>query len=113
MPYRSNNPQDDELKVLKEILKWIKFAGMRELKGVLTTLLDTNQKRLIYTLSDGTNGTEAIGREAGCSSETVRKYWKTWLRIGLGENVKVRGGSRFKRSFDLEDFGIEVKRNDN
>jgi hypothetical protein len=34
--------------------------------------------------------------------------WDTWLKLSLGENIPVRGGSRFKRTFDLEDFGIKV-----
>jgi hypothetical protein len=28
--------------------------------------------------------------------------------MGLGENIPVRGGTRFKRSFDLEEFGIRL-----
>lgn len=34
--------------------------------------------------------------------------WSTWQNIGLGESIPVRGGTRFKRSFNLEEFGIKV-----
>jgi len=34
--------------------------------------------------------------------------WQAWLKQGLGESIPVKGGSRFKRSFDLEAFGIQI-----
>jgi len=98
----------EQVEILKEILKWIKFAGAKEVKNVLLTTLDTEQKRLIYHLSDGDHGTQEIGKVVGLSGETVRKYWASWARQGIVESLKVRGGERYKKSFELEDFGIEV-----
>ncbi len=104
------NAQDEEqTRLLREILKWIKFAGMKEVKTTLVNALDTEQKRLVYHLSDGTRGTVETAKLAGIgSNQTVFAMWQTWLRLDLGESIPVKGGSRFKRSFDLEDFGIEV-----
>jgi len=104
------NSQDSEhTRLLTEILKWIKFAGMREVKEVVNSVLDTGQKKLVYQLSDGSKGTIEIGKAAGiASTATISRYWKSWLKLGLGENVSVKGGERFRRAFDLEDFGIEV-----
>jgi hypothetical protein len=104
------NPQENEqTQLLREILKWIKFAGMKEVKSTLISVLDTDAKRLVYQKSDGTNGTVELAKLAGFgSNRKVADMWDTWLKLSLGENIPVRGGSRFKRSFDLEDFGIEV-----
>jgi len=104
------NPQDSEqTRLLTEILKWIKFAGMKEVKEVLNSVLDTDQKKLVYQLSDGSKGTVEVGKATGiASTATISRYWKSWLKLGLGENVSVKGGERFRRAFDLEDFGIEV-----
>jgi len=96
--------------ILREMLKWIKFAGMKEVKSVLLSILDTEQKKLAYHLSDGTKGTVEIGKLVSIGQATVDTYWKSWLRLGLGENIPVKGGQRFQRSFDLEDFGIKVPR---
>jgi len=101
--------ENEQTKLLREILKWIKFSGMKELKNTLVSVLDTEQKRLVYHLSDGTRGTVKIAKLAGIgSNRTVADMWKAWLKSGFGESIPVKGGSRFKRSFDLEDFGIEV-----
>ena len=104
MEHQTNEQTD----ILKEILKWIKFAGAKEVKNVLLATLDTEQKRLVYHLSDGEHGIQEIGKVVGLSGETVRKYWASWARQGIVESLKVRGGERHKKSFELEDFGIEV-----
>lgn len=98
----------EQTEILKEILKWIKFAGAKEVKNVLLATLDTEQKRLIYHLSDGDHGSLEIAKGAGTSDTTVRRNWASWARQGIVEPLKVRGGERYKKSFELEDFGIEV-----
>ncbi len=98
-----------EVEVLKEILKWIKFSGMKQAKTTLEEVLDTDQKKLAYQLSDRTRTTREVAGLAGFGSKTtVADMWKAWYRLGLGETTSVRGGDRFMRSFDLSDFGIAV-----
>jgi hypothetical protein len=104
-----SDEKNEQTVLLREILKWIKFAGMKEVKEVLNSVLDTDQKKLVYQLSDGSKGMIEVGKAAGiASTATISRYWKSWLKLGLGENVSVKGGERFRRAFDLEDFGIEV-----
>lgn len=98
----------EQVKLLREILKWIRLSGMKELKPTLLASLETSQKRLIYQLSDGEKGSIEIAKAAGVSDWTVRNYWRIWSRIGLVEPLRSGGGNRFKRAFDLEDLGIEV-----
>lgn len=103
--------ENEQTRLLREILKWIKFAGMREVKNTLANALDNEQKRLVYHLSDGSRGTVEIAKLAGIgSNRTIADIWEIWLKLGLGESIPVKGGTRFKRSFDLEDFDIEVPR---
>lgn len=104
-----NAQNDEQTRLLREILKWIRFAGMKEVKNTLVGILDADQKRLVYHLSDGTRGIVEIAKLVGIgSTSTVFDMWQAWLKVGLGESIPVKGGSRFKRSFDLEDLGIEV-----
>lgn len=95
---------------LKELLKWTRFAGIKEVKPVLESKLDTDIKKIVYTLSDGKNSTRDIEKIAkGISDRSVSNYWQEWGKAGLGESIPVMGGgNRFKKSFDLEDFGIKV-----
>ncbi|MGB9960292.1 MAG: hypothetical protein ACPLKQ_07225 [Candidatus Bathyarchaeales archaeon] len=103
------NEEKEQTLLLREILKWIRFMGMREVKSTLINTLDTEQKRLVYHLSDGSRGIVEIAMLVGIgSTKTVFDMWREWLRLGLGESISVKGGSRFKRSFNIEDFGIEV-----
>lgn len=82
---------------------------MKEVKSALTSVLDTDAKRLVYQKSDGTLGTVELARLSGlASNSTVADMWDVWLRMGLGESIPVRGGSRFKHTFDIEEFGIKV-----
>lgn len=99
---------DEQTAILKEILKWIRFTGAKEVKNVLLNALDTKQKSLIYHLSDGNHSSAEIGKSAGVSDMTVRRLWAAWARLGIVESIKVRGGDRYKKSFDLEDFGLEI-----
>jgi hypothetical protein len=85
-----------------------KFAGSKEVKNVLKDTLDTDQKLLVYHLSDGNKGVVEIGKKAGVSATTVYRYWSAWARIGIVESIKVRGGERSRKVFDLEDFGIGI-----
>jgi hypothetical protein len=104
------NSQDvEQTKLLREILKWIRFAGMKEVKSVLDAVLDNIQKKQVYQLSDGSRGIIEIGKLTGISSTvTIWRYWRNWLKLGLGETVSAKGGERFKRSFDLEELGFEI-----
>ena len=104
----SSEPNEQTL-VLKEILKWVKFTGLKEVKGILVGTLNNDPKRLIvYHLSDGDNGLDEIAALAKVGNKTVLSLWELWLKMSLGENIPVRHGSRFKRSFDLQELGFEV-----
>ncbi|MDG6934345.1 MAG: hypothetical protein JRN68_06570 [Nitrososphaerota archaeon] len=92
--------------LLAEILKWTKFMGADKVRSVLASTLDTEQKLLIYHLSDGNRGAVEIASLAKTSDRTVRRYWESWARVGIVDAIKVRGGDRYKKSFNVEDFGM-------
>ena len=68
------------LQVLKEILKWVRFSGLENVRLELTRSLDTDPKRLIYHLSDGTLSSQEIALKVKVSDFTVRNYWSQWYR---------------------------------
>ncbi len=92
--------------LLAEILKWTKFMGAEKVRAVLASTLDTEQKLLIYHLSDGNRGSVEIADLAKTSDRTVRRYWESWVRVGIVDAIRVRGGERYKKSFNVEDFGM-------
>lgn len=104
MPDGINSNRSEEL--LAEILKWTKFMGADKVRGVLTSALDMPQKLSIYHLSDGNLSALAIAGLAKTSDRTVRRHWESWARLGIVGSIKVSGGDRYKKSFNIEDFGI-------
>jgi hypothetical protein len=103
------NPDEmDEKQLLREILKWTRFAGMNQVKEVLASELETDTDKLVFQKSDGSHGTVELGDLVGLGKDTIDRMWDSWALWGLGEKIPARGGTRFKRSFDLEDFGIKV-----
>jgi len=102
-------PEDNEqITLLREIVKWLRFAGMKEVKAVLTSALNSDQKKLVYHLSNGNKGSVEIAQESGVSDFTVRSYWKQWSKLGIVEAMKVGRGDRYVKTFDLEDFAIDI-----
>ncbi|MDG6913709.1 MAG: hypothetical protein JRN34_04995 [Nitrososphaerota archaeon] len=100
--------EPEQTRILREILKWIRFSSMKEVKAALQANLETPQKKLIYHLSDGSRGSVDIAKAVGVSDWTVRNYWRLWSKVGLVEPLKSGRGDRFRRSFDLGDFGVEI-----
>jgi len=98
--------ENDQTEILKEILKWIKVSSYREVKDFLNSILKTNTEKLIYQYSNGKNTSTEVVKKAKSSTHKVSDSWKEWKKLGIGDIVEVKGGKRFKRTFDLSDFGL-------
>jgi hypothetical protein len=105
----------EELEVLKSIenkldqlLKWTRFAGLQQLRNVLTQHLGTDKELLIYELSDGERTTREIAQLVRVGSNaTVAGYWKKWSKLGIVEPSQKRQG-RFQRICSLEEVGLTI-----
>jgi len=96
------------VELLEEILKWVKFLGWKSAKEVLLDTLKDDISKLVYHYSDGSTSRD-IAKKLPISHMTVTVYWKKWAKIGIVEPFKVKGGGkRYKKIFDLEEFGIEI-----
>lgn len=96
---------------LKESLKWTKFVGLKQVKPELEAQLNSDPKKIIYMLSDGVNSSYDIAKKIGNESirRSISNYWNEWEKAGIGESIPAQGGgNRFRHSFELGDFGIEV-----
>ena len=99
---------NEQTELLKEMVKWVRFSGMKQVKEVLSLTLNTEKKIIAYNYSDGKNTSTVISKMSGIAQPTISDLWKEWLSLGLGEAISASGGNRFKRSFDLKMFGIKV-----
>lgn len=110
------NIEDEQIQnTLNEILKWIRVVAAKQAKETLEVMLNNDEKKLIYHLSNGKNRIrdiiDILKREKYAekkSTATISKLWKEWAAMGLGEYIPTKGGDRFRRSFDLDIFGIPI-----
>jgi hypothetical protein len=104
------DPQDSkQTQLLEELLKWVRFTGMKEVKSTLEALLDTEQKKISYHLSDGSRGVREISILTGLGKNKIPELWRLWTINGLGAGVNTKVGKiRFKRSFNILDFGLSI-----
>ncbi|QLH11267.1 hypothetical protein [Nitrosarchaeum sp. AC2] len=98
----------EQIELLREIAKWSRFMGFKQVKEVLESQLTDEKKTLAYYLSDGKNTSTVIAKTTGINQPKVTELWKEWASMGLGESISVSGGSRFKRSFDPKMFGFSL-----
>ena len=94
---------------LTELIKWTKVSSYEQVKKFLESILDSDTKKIVYQLSDGELGRSEIITKGKSSIGSISKYWNQWPKLGLGITIDVKGGKRFKRSFDLEDFNLLPK----
>ncbi len=107
MSKESEDKQDKIIKILTEILKWIKVTSIPQVKKLLLELLPSDEEKIAYQYSDGRTSQE-VSQLSGVSYVTITKWWKIWIRAGIAEPTSVKGGERARRIFSLQDFGIEV-----
>jgi len=100
-----------KVRLLREMLKWIKVTSIPEVKKLLETTLTTPEQRIAYTASDGKNARE-VASIAHVNKSAITRWWAIWVKLGLAEIRPVRGGDRAIRSFSLEDFGVDVPKPD-
>ncbi len=95
-------------KSLKELVVWTKFAGMQQLRVILTQAIKTDSESLVFELSDGSRGTREVAELAGLgSNSTVASYWKRWSKQGIVVPTPGFEG-RFQRICSLEEVGLAV-----
>ena len=94
--------------LLKEHLKWTKFASQFQLKKVLESALKEEEKK-IYELSNGQRSTRDIEKLTSASRGKIAALWKKWYKMGIVESLDKYNGTRVKRLSSLSDLGIAIK----
>lgn len=105
-----NNEKNGQIiELLKELVKWTKFQAWSKVKEVLYNVLNDDIKKLIYHFSDGKSSSRKIAEKVSFVHSTIVNYWNDWAKSNIVEPIPVKGGGiRYKKMFNLEDFGIEI-----
>ena len=103
---------DDQLRELnnniKEMLKWIRFSGLKEVKSIITSTLTSDTEKLMYELTDGEASTRDIATKCNVNQKTVSNYWQKWKVMGILEAIDKFGGKRYKKICSLREIGLEI-----
>lgn len=94
---------------LHELVTWTRVIGYPTVKQILETVLDSDEKRLVYHLTDGQRTIAEVQKLTGVNARFISEWGQEWERIGIAEQSyvsKTRG--RRQRVFDLSAFGIPI-----
>ena len=104
----SRDKNDEIIELLQELVKWTKFQAWGKVKDVLLSVLDDDEKKKIYNLSNGELSSRIIAEKVSTSRSTIIKNWNNWAKLNIVEPISVQRGNRYKKMFNLEDFGITI-----
>lgn len=90
--------------ILKEILKWQILQGKEILRELIPKLLDNNDKKRVYEMTDGIRTSIEIKKVVGVSDATVSNWWNIWYSFGILE----KEGRKYKKIISLKDIGIDI-----
>ena len=94
---------------LHELVAWTRVIGYPTVKQMLETVLDSNEKRLVYHLTDGRRSVAEVQNLTGVNARFISEWGREWEKFGIVEQSrisKIKG--RRQKLFDLAVFGIPV-----
>ncbi len=92
---------------VSELLALARLMSYPVAKQALESALDTEDKRRVYQLLDGTRSMDSIHRLTGLSKGHMSEWGQEWERLGIvqaSSTSRVKG--RRQRVFDLSTYGI-------
>lgn len=92
---------------LQSIDKWLRFANMDKLQGIVASELEDDRKKLAFEYSDGSRGYREVGELAGAPRATVQGWWARWFTMGIMVPSPTRAG-RVQRICSLHDLGFDI-----
>jgi hypothetical protein len=103
---REHNSDETE-RILREILNWIKVGNIPLLRETLIRELDTDEKKKVYELTDGTRSQYEIELLSKVTRRMVSYYWQKWYGLGILVPSEWRKG-RMQKIVSLEEVGLSV-----
>lgn len=97
--------EDEMIGLLEELVRWTKVTSIPHVKGLLESLSDV--EKIAYQNSDGRSSRD-VAKTVNVHFTTVSQWWRKWYTLGIVESMQVQRGTRYRRSFSLEDFDIKI-----
>jgi hypothetical protein len=97
-----------DIEEIKSTMKLFILQSRKEIAQELNKEMNSPQKKLAYTLTDGNHGAYDIAQTIKVSITTIHRWWRDWERSGLLTRTERNGKSVLQKRFSLEEIGIEV-----
>ena len=98
---------DVQTELLREAVRWLRFQSIEKAKAAVAALLDSDQKKLAFDMTNGSNTARGIGATIGVSHGTVVNWWGAWFSAG----ILFEHEGTYKKLFSLSDLGIAAPAN--
>lgn len=96
-------PDDEQVRLLREIARWTGEAALPFARDRVTQLLDTDPKKRVYAaLADGSSTITAVEKSTGANHNDIGIWVKVWEAEGI-----VEIGANPRALFTLTELGIE------
>ena len=96
---------EELVRIQRDMLRWIRFTSIRQLKHSLESVLVTDLDRRAYEMTTGEATTRAIAGALGVGKTTVLSKWGRWTQIGIVERLP---SGQCRRICSLAGVGIEI-----
>ena len=93
------------IQIQREMLRWVKFTSVPQLKRTLETVLTSDMDKRIYEMTDGAATTRSVAAELKIGKSTVASKWTTWGQLGIVERLET---GQCKRLCSLAEVGIKL-----
>jgi len=93
------------VEVQREMLRWIRFSSIPQLRHTLETVLAGDLDRRIYELTDGEGTSRNIAALVGVSKTTITSKWAKWAQLGIVERLP---SGQCRRLCSLGEVGIDL-----
>ncbi len=98
---------------LRELVTWTRVMGYSAVREMLETALDSDEKQLVYHLTDGRRSVKESQELTGVNVRHISEWGQEWESMGIAESSRassVKG--RRQRVFNLTDFGFQIRKTD-
>jgi len=95
---------------LKEISVILRIINFPLLKNTFETILDSEDKKLVYQLFDGNLSVKEIEKLSGVNVRYISEWGQKWEDLGLLEQSTIAIKGRRRKTFDLTKLNISIQK---
>jgi hypothetical protein len=92
---------------IDKLTLYVKLANYDGIKNRLMQILNSDDKKCVFEVTDGKNSTREIEAMTGVNKDVVSNWWNQWQKEGIVEESEERRGRR-RKVLSLSDFGIDI-----